>query len=526
MNRLLNTFIQVINSTFSVYITKFKAKFLQTQKLTKKISAEIKKFIHNSMEFILCKPSSIKDYFHIKDIYISKRFVLKIVICIIVVFMFVIKIAYPYLNGRLWSANLVVNTNEYHEFTGNCKVYTKDNKLLYKGDMENGKASGSGKLYDENGSLVYEGEFSDNKYNGSGELYENGKLLYKGEFTDNKYNGKGQLFFYNGNIKFSGTFLEGFYLDGIEYYESGRKKYSGAYENGQYTGEAVLYANNIDNNIKYSGEFLNGEYNGEGYLYRLGDLLYNGSFVDGKYDGNGKLYNGLSIVYEGNFRDNKKNGEGRLYTDNGKYLLYNGEFKDDLYDGTGTVYDENTGRVLYSGTFLQGVYQGEGTLYGENGQKLYVGNFYQGNIDYMNYSNADEEQIKEAFGNYDNLVYLDSTYLLVYSKLKVAFEFGYVEMEETPIVERIRFWGKGSINSVTMDMTLSDFREMFKDNEIYTEYEFIASEAEVAVTEYMESDIQLGETLYCIKYNFDNYYIRVYSKDKNGTICYIETGGI
>ena len=59
------------------------------------------------------------------------------------------------------------------------KEYDLYGKLIYEGDLLNGKKCGKGKEYDFlNDQLEYDGEFSNGKYDGKGRKYYKGKLNY------------------------------------------------------------------------------------------------------------------------------------------------------------------------------------------------------------------------------------------------------------------------------------------------------------------------------------------------------------
>ncbi len=527
MGQMIKRLGKTAESVISISIFQKIRKNLQPEKYIRALTTKVRKGLQSILHFIFGKPSALTDYFHVNDTYISKRFLAKFCIFVIVLVVIWIQFLYPYLQGRLWSASLLFNSSEYHEFSGKSKVYLENGNLLYQGTLEQGKAEGEGKLYNLDGVLQYVGAFSQNKYQGDGILYdENGTLLYEGQFASNLYEGDGKLYFANGNTQFVGTFAAGSYVTGTEYYPNGKLKYVGTYENGLFTGEASLYHNDAQNTLKYTGTFANGQYDGEGKLFQNGAIRYQGGFSAGLYQGTGTLYENDMVIYQGEFLAGKRNGQGRAYSHENSRLIYDGSFENNQYDGTGKLYDAATGRLIYSGEFVEGVYQGAGELYGSSGQKIYTGNFYQGEIDYMQYINADETMLHEAFGKEDALVMLDSSYLLLYRQLGVAFELGYVEVEETPQVERIRFWGDQTIQGVSTDMTIEEYKTLLGEDASYTEYAFLMGESEMAIWNELENDVPADGMLYSIKYILEDSYIRVYSDRENGKIVYFETGGI
>ena len=70
----------------------------------------------------------------------------------------------------------------------------KINKLKYKGEFKQNSLEGKGKIIYNNG-VYYFGQFKKNERNGIGEeYYENGKLLFEGEIVNGKYKGKGKYY--------------------------------------------------------------------------------------------------------------------------------------------------------------------------------------------------------------------------------------------------------------------------------------------------------------------------------------------
>ncbi len=550
MNYIFNFFSRSIKSTITLYENNIKAKLSKFKNAEKSFRKMIKDALHKVVSFIFGKPTSVKDYFKVSSWYISKRFAAKCIGILIIFIILMIYVVIPYLSGRLWASSLVVNTNEYHEFTGKCRVYKEDGSLLYIGTLENGVITGSGELY-ENDKLVYKGDFEKNKYEGNGDLYLDGNILYKGEFTNNEYNGKGTLFYANGNEKFEGEFENGIYKKGTEYYESGNKKYVGEFANELYTGEAELYADDEVNTVMFKGTFGNGKYNGEGNLYSGGNLIYEGEFADSKYNGKGKQYINGILLYEGEFADGKYNGEGNLYNIiNGK-ILYQGAFSNSKYEGEGTLYDENTGkllykgnfsenlynekgtlfnvetgRVIYDGNFVNSLYDGDGVLYSDNGKKLFTGRFFEGNINYMDFLNKDIEYIRTCFGKEDKIETYETSFDIIYNDLKLIFEFDYSQDDgEQPMFSRVKFFGEQKINDIAKGIHVDEINKTFEEKS-FTAYSFAAGQSEVGMNSYIDNEITDGMVLYSVKYLFDDYYIRVYALNEKSQVMYFEMGGV
>ncbi|NLK38421.1 MAG: hypothetical protein GX299_10140 [Epulopiscium sp.] len=521
---IMNMFKKSVESSITLYENMLRGKLNKLKNYTRKINAKIRKSFQKAMSFIFGKPSSLKDYFKMNEWYVSKRFLAKLLFTLVLAGFIFSKVVFPFLEGRVWPASVVVNSSKFHETTGKAKVYTKDGELLYKGKLNEGLAEGTGEVYEQD-SLIYKGELSNNLYNGTGTLYKNGHVRYKGEFKDNLYDGEGVLYYENGNIQFSGTFEQGSYKKGTEYYANGVRKYSGEYIDGMYNGIATLYDSSKENKLLYSGEFRSGMKNGSGKLYEGGKMLYDGTFVNNVYEGQGKLYRNGRIRYNGNFAFGEMNGFGVLYSLATGRVIYEGNFQNGVFQQAGKRYDENTGRVVYEGNFSKGVYDGTGVLYSNSGIQLYTGKFFEGQIDYMQLCNSDLDAIRTAFGKEDETKLFENSFFLVYKQLSVVFEFDFADGESVPQLRNMKFFGEQNINGIANGENLKDLTKTF-EKDSFTSYEFVVMEEEAYLSQFTNRNFSLGDVIYCTKYNFDDYYIRMYSSSPEGEIWYFEIGVI
>ena len=498
---------------------------MKIKNITLKISQKIRKIVSGTIGYIFSKPKSIKDYVKLNELYISKRFILRILLIGALVVFGMVEVVIPYMEGRFWTATVVVNSDKFHEFNGKAKVVNEDKTLLYQGTMSEGRITGKGELY-EGEKLIYKGDLVDEKYEGEGSLYREDVLLYKGNFQENVYEGEGKLYHPNGKIKYEGQFTAGQFSEGTEYYPDGKVKYYGKLEGGEYTGAGKLYADDGENTLLYEGNFVRGQYNGEGKLYNGAKLLYTGNFKDNVYDGAGKLYfeNG-KLRYEGDFALGKYSGEGTLYSSKSYKLLYKGLFNDGVYDVNCMIYDEETGRLIYEGDFLEGVYNGFGKLYSNMGRVIYTGNFYLGNIDYESFCDAQAEMVREAFGTENQLIMLENSFGLYYKDFDLMFELEYSYDETPPYVNKIRFFGDTLVNGVMNGQDIKLIKKRLNE-ELFTEYNFIVTEEDAEMFGLAGSDIGVGEEVYSIKALFEKSYVRAYSKSADGEIIYYEIGGI
>ncbi|MDD3569608.1 MAG: hypothetical protein PHY44_00705 [Lachnospiraceae bacterium] len=521
---LMNMFKRSVESSITLYENMLRGKLNKLKNYTRKINTKIRKSFQKAISFVFGKPTSLKDYFKMNEWYVSKQFLAKTLFSAFLVGFIFVKVVFPFLEGRAWPASVVVNTSKFHETIGKAKVYTKDGELLYKGKLNEGLAEGTGEVYNQN-ALVYKGELSQNLYNGNGTLYKNGVVKYKGEFKDNLYNGDGVLYYDNGNIQFNGTFEQGNYKKGTEYYPNGIRRYNGEYTEGLYSGMATLYDSSKENKILYSGEFENGMKNGNGKLYERGQMVYDGNFANDAYEGLGKLYRSGKIRYNGNFAFGEMNGLGTLYSLGTGRVIYEGNFQNGVFQQAGKSYDENTGRVIYDGNFSKGAYDGNGVLYSSSGRQLYTGHFFDGQIDYLHLCNSDLDAIRTAFGKEDETQLFENSFFLIYKDLSVVFEFEFADGETVPQLSNMKFFGEQSINGIENGKNLKELTKKF-EKDSFTSYEFIVMEKEGYLSQFAGKDFNLGDVIYCTKYNFDDYYIRMYSNSSNGDIWYFEVGVI
>ncbi len=92
----------------------------------------------------------------------------------------------------------------------NTMIDAPDKYSIIVGEYDNDIENGYVKQY-KGGKLLYEGEMKDGKYHGSGTLYDNntGRIIYDGEFKYNEYDGQGTLYDENGDVVYQGKFEGG-----------------------------------------------------------------------------------------------------------------------------------------------------------------------------------------------------------------------------------------------------------------------------------------------------------------------------
>ena len=295
------------------------------------------------------KPSKRSDFVETRRMFISKAFIIRSVLVLLVAALLVCFVVYPLVMRYFFTARLYNGNSRLEDYTGKVIVYYDKDKTVpqYEGYMKDGLLQGSGKQYDMDGVLIYSGEFLDGKRHGQGEEYAEGELLYRGEFSYGVYFGKGEQ--YDKGIKLSsGTFVDGM-LDGSDcflYYPNGQIAYRGAFAAGEQTGEGVAYT---ETGIQsYEGDFERGEWSGVGTAYdENGEPLYSGDFAKGLYEGSGLLYLDDGFRMQSSFEQGVQGGDA-VITQKG-ITYYSGAAIEGKMNGQGMVLDR-LGNVLYTGT--------------------------------------------------------------------------------------------------------------------------------------------------------------------------------
>lgn len=354
-------------------ITNISKNITRVIKVAAKPFVYLNTYVRAQVKSMTRRPSSKADYVRFGTIYLSKRFLgLSVIITVVVVSVFS-TIIYPWLEGRLWTPTILLNSQKMAGYTGPARIKNDMGTIIYVGDVASGQLTGSASQYDVDGELVYHGEFLNAAYSGYGSLYVAGTLRYEGEFSENLYNGEGRLYDENGALIYQGSFAQGLR-------------------------------------------------SGQGIEYRpdTHTLLYYGNFANDLWEGSGVVYeeDGTTVRYRGDFVAGLYDGEGSYY-ENG-VLIYQGQFSKGLFEGTGTLYDEN-GNVTYQGEFSQGNRQGAGTAYDTVGSALYSGEFLNNNVNYMGYLGAVPADITAAFGSPGYTAVEGSYQVLTYLNLGASF---------------------------------------------------------------------------------------------------------
>lgn len=282
------------------------------------------------------KPGRREDYIETKQLFISKAFLLTLVLTAAAAAVLAYFVAWPWLLSRFFTARIWCGDPRTADYTGRVILYHEKEKetVRFAGRLENGVIQGEGRGYDGKGLLVYSGSYADGVYSGEGRLYDDGTLIYAGTFADGLYDGRGSL-----------------------YEKTGALLYEGGFSAGLRSGEGTAY---LDGARLYKGTFSDDRYNGNGILYDPdGGICYRGSFLDGLYSGIGTLTLDGGAAVQAEFDQGEVIGDARCFL-NGK-LCYAGGMKRLVPDGVGTLYDAS-GRAMYHGPMKNGVIDGGALL--------------------------------------------------------------------------------------------------------------------------------------------------------------------
>ena len=151
-------------------ITNISKKVTRAVKVAAKPFVYLNTYVRAQVKSMTRRPSSKADYVRFGDVYLSKRFLGLSVIVIVLVVTTFSTVVYPWLEGRLWTPTILLNSEKMAGYTGPAHIRNDMGVVIYSGDVAAGKLTGSATQYDTEGNLVYTGEFLNAAYNGYGSL--------------------------------------------------------------------------------------------------------------------------------------------------------------------------------------------------------------------------------------------------------------------------------------------------------------------------------------------------------------------
>ena len=496
---LFTDILSRITTTLQSQLTSLTSFLVQIQNMGTRIAQFAQQKVQRFFNTLLKEPTSKKDYWKIFGIYLSKRFVsISLVVFGVVGYVFVFY-AIPWAEGKVWTADLNLDTSKYTKFSGKARVYDQAGILVFEGNLDNGSPDGEGIQYDSKGKLVYKGSFKGGKYSGEGELYnDEGIVIYSGTFENNLYQGEGKLF-----------------------NDIGKIIYVGSFSIGQRSGKGVEYSPDTELK-KYYGEYANNVLNGIGVEYESdgSSIKYEGSFKDGLYGGEGKLYVNGVLQYSGNFENGIYGGSGNLYDLDTGVLIYSGEFKDGLYDGTGSLYDVDTSVIVYEGEFSKGKKQGTGKSYDKLGSQMFDGNFRGDSIDYIAYLGKSPEDVTKEFGQETYKTEIDGKMIITYLSLDASVVFTVDGEKGEYACEKIILGTKDTFMGLGAKSTAVERRSVM--GEPFSSINYSCPDYYKTVFSNLAININKIDSVPSDKYVMNNYFIRFYFNDGRTELKCIE----
>ncbi|GMB10274.1 MAG: hypothetical protein NkDv07_0061 [Candidatus Improbicoccus devescovinae] len=486
-NNIINQLMSRLVSSVQMQINSVSKFVMKMQSYSNVLAQKAQNKITEFMKTLTKRPKSKKDYWKFLGMYFSKRFVITGLFGVVGVLYLYFNLFHPMLEGKLWYAKIILNTQKYGTITGKAKIYDTDHVLIYQGNVITGKANGYGVQYRRDGTLIYKGDFILDKYKGNGELYdESEKMIYKGGFESNKYQGEGRKINSLGVTTFIGNFDVGMRSGkGVEYDpQSGLRIYYGEYNNDVRSGRGVVYDTDGES-VVYEGNFSNNLYHGEGKKFVNNHLIYTGNFENGDYSGKGILYDEKSGI-----------------------IKYVGEFSEGLYNGSGKMYDPLTMKLIYDGDFKTGKRHGTGVAYDALGTPIYSGKYRDDGIDFISILGLGLEDVENSFGTSKMQKTIGDNSIKLYKSIGAAMIFnenseGDNKLEKVIINAAFEFMG---INSKS---TTADVHQRFGAS--YSSIQTNVTESYALAYSLLGINMKItDENIMTVdKYIFGNYYIKI-----------------
>lgn len=499
MSNAISDILGRITTSLQSQLTILSSFMVRIQNFGTQVAQVVQQKVQKFVQAMTKDPESKADYWKILGLYFSKKLVIMTTVVLVVLGYALIYWVYPWADGRLWTANIRIDTTKLSSFEGRARLYDTSDVKIYEGDVKMGRPNGYGYQYDTYGNLIYKGNFESGKYSGEGQSYDDdGTMVYDGKFSNNMYEGEGKLYNSIGKIIYIGNFSGGVYSGiGIEYNpDTGAKTYYGNHEGGSRAGQGT-------------------EFESDGST-----ILYEGSFKDGKYSGNGKLYSNATLLYMGSFENGEYSGTGDLYDLDTGVVRYSGQFKNGLYDGTGTLYNVNTAVMEYFGAFSKGKKQGTGTYYDILGSKKFSGNFRGDSIDYIGYLGAKPDKISSEFGQESYKTEVDNRLILTYLNHDASIVFKIDESEGEYVCEKIILGIKEQFMGLGAQSTAVERRNVM--GEPFSSINYSCPSYYRTVFSNLAVNIDNIEKVPSDKYVMENYFIRFYFNEGRTELKCIE----
>lgn len=484
---IINGLLGRITTALQSQLTSLSAFITKIQNIGTQVAQFVQQKIQKFFQIITQNPRRKEDYWKFIGLYFSKKFVVMSLIITGIFGYILIYWVYPWADGRLWTANIGIESSKLSTFSGKARIFDTQKVKIYEGTVKQGHPDGYGVQYDSKGHKIYAGNFQSGKYHGEGKSYDiDDTLIYEGAFSNNLYEGEGKLYNSIGKIIYAGGFSAGMRSGtGIEYNpDNGLKMYYGNHANDLRSGNGVEYEED-GQEVLYEGDFKDGIYGGVGKLYSKGHLLYSGNFANGSYEGVGDLYDLNTGV-----------------------IQYSGEFKNGLYDGSGKLYDVNTSIVVYEGNFSKGKRQGTGTSFDKLGSEEFNGNFRGDSIDYVGYLGADIDKVTTEFGKETYRSEIDNHLILTYLHLDSSIVFKIDSNEGKYVCEKIILGTKKEFMGLSKKSSAVERRNVM--GEPYSSINYSCANYYKRVFSNLSVNIKNINSVPTDKYIMNKYFIRFY----------------
>lgn len=302
------------------------------------------------------KPTKREDFIETKRLFISKSFLVLLVVGLAAAVLLAYFAVWPFLLSHFFTARFSVDDKRVGTWTGRVIVYADQERTLplYSGKLADGVLQGQGREYDSQGLISYEGNFIDGVRSGAGKAYRDGVLVYEGGFSDGAYSGRGRSY-EDGFLSYVGEFTAGTPSgEGTSYYPGGGVRYQGSFSDGVWEGSGITRYPTGEQS--YMGTFSAGLREGEGTEYdKTGRVVYRGGFAQDQYSGDGIYYPAEGEKITASFENGVTGGAIQWYK--GGALYYEGGADDLTPSGFGTLYG-STGKALYEGEMAGGTING------------------------------------------------------------------------------------------------------------------------------------------------------------------------
>ena len=184
-------FFSQISKIVGRQINNISKKITRLLKLASKPMVYLNTYVRSQVKAMTRPPASKADYVRFGSIYLSKRFLGLSVMGIVAICTVFTAFVYPWMEGRLWTPTMTLNSNKMAGYTGKAKIENQVGQLIYQGDVEQGQLTGYALQYDNQGQLVYEGDFQSGPMKAPANSMWTASSATKGALPKTSMKGKG-----------------------------------------------------------------------------------------------------------------------------------------------------------------------------------------------------------------------------------------------------------------------------------------------------------------------------------------------